>query len=190
MRALITITDPAAAALLASPTASNIVLTLIGKELSLSELARAIEAPLSLAHYHVAKCVGLGLVSVVRELPRAGRAVKRYRAAAKVFFLPSDLIVEMPDAEMTRRLRAALDRNVAKSLKGINFTHDGRNSRIELVRDPAARAKGIELWLDVGLGAADTAALIRDLEAVLARYREHDDDSAPRYLVHLAVART
>lgn len=189
MRDLLTISDRNRAAVFASPLQGKIVQTLIGEELTLSALGRVTQTPLSLLHYHLSKCLALGLVEIAREQPRAGRAIKYYRATAKTFFVPSDLLARLPGAEMTRQLREALDRNQASSVEGVNFTHDGLNPFAFLVKDPASRTTAIELWLDIGLGSADIVELIKDLEAVLNRYRARGNEGLPRHLVHLAMAR-
>lgn len=189
MREVITIRDRAAAAVFETALQAKIVQTLIGAEMTLAGLARVVQTPLNLLHYHVLKCVGLGLVEIVREKPRAGRAVKHYRATAKTFFIPAELIAKKPDTEMGRKLREALDRHQAKTVKGINFTHDGLNPRVQLVKDPAVRAPAIELWLDIGLSRTDASDLIKDLQAVMDRYRVRGREGEPRYLVHLAAAK-
>jgi DNA-binding transcriptional ArsR family regulator len=189
MRESMTISSKSAAAAFASPQKRKIVQTLIGGEMTLAALAAALPMPMSLLHYHVAACLRLGLIKVVRERRRAGRAAKVYRAAAKSFFVPSEMMVDTPGAEMTRDLRAALDRNVARSLKGVTFTHDGQNPCLFLVKEPAGRAGAIELWLNTGLSAADAAELMQDLEAVMNKFRSRGSDRQPRYLVHLAAVK-
>ncbi|MBY0421917.1 MAG: helix-turn-helix domain-containing protein [Parvularculaceae bacterium] len=186
MKDLITITDAAAASAFASTLRAKIVQTLIGEAMTLAELSHALGTRMSLLHYHVSKCVALGLVEVSHEQPRAGRALKHYRATARTFFVPVELLAKLPGSEMTRRLREALDRNQARAVEGVNFTHDGRNPCILLKRDSASASAAIELWLDVGLSAADAADLVEDLKAVLDRYRLRGDDGAHRYLVHVA----
>jgi hypothetical protein len=189
MQDRMTITDRAAAAVFAAPMQGKIVQTLIGEAMTMVALARITQMPLNLLHYHVAKYVRLGLIDVEHVTPRAGRPVKHYRATAKTFFVPSGLLAKLPGAELTRQLREALDRNQARSVEGVNFTHDGRRPCIFLVKDPASQATAIELWLDLGLTRADSAALIADLRDVVERYRGRNTDDAPRYLVHLAAAR-
>jgi predicted ArsR family transcriptional regulator len=186
MQDLIAVSNPAAAAVFAAPLPAKIVQTLIGEPLTLAALGRVVDAPMNLLHYHVKKFVALGLVEVAHEQARAGRAMKCYRATAKTFFVPAELLTRMPSAEMNRQLREALDRNQARTIEGVNFTHDGRNPRVLLKKASATRASAIELWLDAGLSRADVKELIEDLKAVMERYRSRTSDSAPRYLVHLA----
>ena len=189
MQEHIIIAKPAAAAVFASARQRAIVQTLMGSELALSELARATETPLNLLHYHVSKCVALGLIEVVREKGRAGRSVKYYRATARVFFVPAELIVETPGTAFTYKLRELLDQNLAKSLQGISFSHDGHRPRADLIKDQNAQSGAVELWLDVGLSSADAAELAEELQSVIDRFRVRGNDGAPRYLVHLAAVK-
>jgi hypothetical protein len=188
MQKLIVISKPSAAAVFASARQRKIVQTLISEELTLGALSRATQTPLNLLLYHVAKCIGLGLIEIVRHQRRAGRAVKYYRATAKTFFVPAELIAEMPGTGLTEQLRMSLDRCLSNSLEGINFTHDGRTPRAHLVKD-SLKSIPIELWLDVGLGSADAEQLAVELQSVVDRFRARGNKRQPRHLVHLAAVR-
>jgi predicted ArsR family transcriptional regulator len=183
------IADKAAAAIFASARQRQIVQTLIGAELTLSALARETQTPLNLLHYHIAKGIRLGLVEVVRQTQRAGRPVKYYRATARDFFVPAELIVTLPGTGLAQQLRAALDQSLTRSLRGISFTHDSQAPRAHLIRDKVERAAALELWLDVGLSRADADDLAAELQAVVDRFRSRQSVTEPRYLVHLAMVR-
>jgi hypothetical protein len=189
MREQTKIKDRAAAAVFASPLQSKIVQTLIPHAMTMAALARLIELPLSLLHYHVAKCVALGLLKVERVEPRAGRPVKHYRATARTFFVPTELLPKMPGTDMSSQLRAALDSNQARSVEGVNFAHDGLRPSVFLVKARASQATAIELWLDIGLTSAHAIELIEEMKSVMERYRVRDNPRAPRYLLHMAVAK-
>jgi Helix-turn-helix domain len=189
MREQFRITTQAAAAVFASPRQSRIVQTLIGEPLTLADLARLTDTPLNLLHYHVNKCIKLGLIRIAHAKPRAGRAMKYYRASARSFFVPAELISEWPGAERTQDLRDTLDRGNARSIEGVNFTHNGMHPCILLVKDRAATSHAVELWLDVGLSSADAVTLFEDLRQLLERYRARGKEGEPNYLVHLAAVR-
>lgn len=189
MQRQLNITDPAASAIFASARQRQMIQALIGAELTLSELARITQAPLNLLHYHVAKAIRLGLIEVIRETRRAGRAVKHYRATASTFFVPAELIVSLPGTGLAQQLRNELDQSLVRSLQGISFTHDGQAPRAHLVKETAARAAALELWLDVGLSRTDADALAAELQAVVDRYRPLQNAAEPRYLIHLAMVR-
>jgi hypothetical protein len=189
MQDIVRITNPEAAAVFESPLQGRIVQTLIPDSSTLGELSRAMQTPMNLLHYHISKCIKLGLVEVERVEPRPGRPVKHYRATAKTFFVPTELLAKMPGAEMTRQLRIALDENQARSVEGVNFTHDGRRPSIMLEKSRKSQANAIELWLDIGLTNSDAIELIEELKTVLDRFRARDKENEPRHIVHMAVAR-
>jgi hypothetical protein len=186
MQNLIVVNDLAVASVFETSLSVKVVQTLIGEPLTLSALGRRVEAPLNLLHYHVRKCVALGLIEVAYEQARSGRAIKHYRATARTFFVPAELLTRMPGTDMARQLREALDLNQARTIEGVNFTHDGCGPRVFLEKVPGTRASAIELWLDVGLGKADVEQLIKDCNALVQRYCDRSNDDAPRYLVHMA----
>ncbi len=183
------IKEPLAAKVFASVRQRKIVQILMAGEKSMSELALATEMQLSLLHYHVSHCEQLGLIEIVREQRRAGRAIKYYRASAKSFFIPADLIVELPGTALTLKLRELLDQSLARSLQGVNFRHDGQRPRADLVTDPDLQTGAVELWLDVGLTSAHAAELAKELQALVDRFRARADETAPRHLVHLAAVK-
>lgn len=189
MQDQLVIGNPQAATAFASPRQRKIIQTLMAEEMTLGDLSRSLQLPLNLLHYHVGKAMALGLIAVVREQRRAGRTIKYYRATAGSFFLPAELIVEMPGTGFTQQLRDMLDQNLARSLRGIDFTHDGRSPRANLVKDPTDQAAAVELWLDIGLSRADADELAATLQAVIDRFRARGNDKEPRYLVHLAAVR-
>jgi hypothetical protein len=190
MQDVLTVKDEAAAAVFASLQQRKIVQTLIPQALTLSALAKATQTPMSLLHYHVSKCMKLGLIHIERTEPRAGRAIKHYRAAARTFFVPSALLPSMPGAEMTRQLRDVLDRHQARTVQGVSYLHDERHPRLALVKDSSASSAATELWLDVGLAPADAAELFAQMRDLLDRYSKRDKPNQPRYLVHMSSART
>ena len=61
---------------------------------SISEAAQALEKPFRTMFYLVTKAVDLGLLKFVDTQKRKGRAMKRYRSAADVFFVPYSLMKE------------------------------------------------------------------------------------------------
>jgi hypothetical protein len=115
--------------------------------------------------------------------------MKRYRATAATFFVPAELVAELPGSAFTRQLRERLDRNLARSLKGINFTHDGQRPRGQLVRESPEPSAALELWLDAGLSGADADELAAEMQALIDRFRARGNETEPRHLVHLALVK-
>lgn len=186
-RAIISSTD--AAAIFASARQRLIVQLLINAELSLGALAQATQMPMSLLHYHVSKCLAAGLIQVIREQRRAGRAIKYYRATAKSFFVPTGYIATLPGTGLAQQLRDSLEQNLAQTLSGVEFTHDGQSPLTYLRKEVARRGVAVELWLDIGLSSADSEELFATLQSVADRFRARASGSDPRYLVHLAAVK-
>lgn len=183
------IANSQAAAIFSSARQRLIVQSLISSELSLGSLARIAKMPMSLLQYHVLKCIAAGLVEVVREQRRAGRAIKYYRATAQSFFVPITYITTLPGTSLARTLRELLDQNLANTLSGVEFSHDGQNPHIVLKKDMARRAAAIEFWLDLSLGKDDAEEVFASLKAVADRFRDRACDKGARFLVHLAAAK-
>jgi DNA-binding transcriptional ArsR family regulator len=188
LRETLQIADPRAAAVFATPRQRKMVLLLIDKERSLSELSRLTEAPLNLLHHHIRKFIRLGLVRVVREEGRSGAPIKFYRASARAFFVPAELIEAEPPTGRSAQLRDALAQSLARALQGVVYSHDGQGPRMRLVRDPEAQSVATELWLEIHLSRADAAALADELRALLHRFESRPQKAQRRYLVHAAIA--
>lgn len=190
MEARVTITTKAAAAVFASPRPRKILLALVGRELSLSQLASATEAPLNLLHHHVTRMVALGLARIERVEPRAGRPIKYYRAAAASFFVPAELSRAVPGEALNRRLRGILQASLARSIEGCAYSAEGGRPRMRLVRSEEGQETAAEFWLELRLGRAQARALAEDLRAVLRRYEVLSSPNQPVTIVHAAVARS
>jgi len=83
-----TVSDPQAAAVLTNPEALEWLKPFIGCALSVSEAARQEGANTNTMYGWVKRLEAVGLIRVVSEEPRKGRAIKRYRAVADTFFVP------------------------------------------------------------------------------------------------------
>lgn len=189
MKDRIIVDSQAAAAVFASERQRKIIQALMATRLTLVALSGVVALPLSLVHYHVSKLMRLGLIEVVEEQRRAGRAQKVYCAAAKEFVVPAELIVELPGTGLAQQMREALNRHLARSLVGVSFTHDGQRPRANLLKDPAQTGAALELWLDMGLRASDAAELALEMQALADRFRARGDNLQPRYLVQLVAVR-
>lgn len=83
-----TVSDPRAAAVLTDPNALEWLRPFIGCDLSVGEAARQEGVNPNTLYGWVKRLEAVGLIRVVREERRKGRAVKRYRAVADAFFVP------------------------------------------------------------------------------------------------------
>jgi len=188
VRETVRIVDPRTAAVFSAPRQRKIVLSLVDDERSLSQLARLTETPLNLMHHHIRKFLQLGLVRISRAEARAGAPIKYYRATARAFFVPAELIPAQPDAALTSQLRDLLARSLARTIRGAVYTHDGRGPRMHLVRDAAPRLVATELWLELRLSEVDAATLAAELRALLHRFEERSGKTGRRCLIHAAIA--
>ncbi|HEV2532284.1 winged helix-turn-helix domain-containing protein [Phenylobacterium sp.] len=184
----IEIDDPRAARPFTVPRQRRILLSLIPQARSLSELSRLTDTPLNLLHHHVARFLRLGLVTMARQQPRAGAPIKYYRANARSFVVPAELMASSPGAGMAGQLREQLDRSLSQAVTGFVFTHDDQGPRMRPRRDPELRARAAELWLDLRLSDADAELFSRELSGLLHRFEARAQPSQPRYIVHAAFA--
>jgi len=188
MRETLDITDPRAAAVLTHPRQRRILLLLVDRARPLSELSRLTDAPLNLLHHHVRKLVSLGLARIEREQSRAGSPVKFYRATARAFFVPAELMNDAPGAGLNAELREALARSLARSLKGTLYFHDGQGPRMRVVKEPDRRGVAAETWLELHLSDSAATDLAREIRALLERFQSRAGAGHRRYLVHAAIA--
>ena len=188
MRESLNVADPRAAAVLENARQRRILLLLVDRARSLSELSQLTEAPLNLLHHHVRKLISLGLVRIEREQARSGAPVKLYRATARSFFVPAELMKQAPGASLELQLRESLARGLALSLRGAVYFHDGQGPRMRLVREPDPRATASETWLELHLSDAAATDLAREVRALLERFRSRPGKGRRRYLVHAAIA--
>jgi hypothetical protein len=188
MRENLDIADPRSAAVLENPRQRRILFLLVDRARSLSELSRLTRAPLNLLHHHVRKLISLGLVRIEREEPRAGAPIKLYRATARGFFVPAELMKQGPGESLSMQLRESLARSLALSLQGAHYFHDGQGPRMRLVKDPDRRAVAAETWLELHLSESAASDLAREIRAVLDRFQSRPGKGGRRYLVHAALA--
>jgi DNA-binding transcriptional ArsR family regulator len=182
------IADRRAAAVFGAVRQRHILLELIAAERSPAELSRLTDTSLSLLHHHMRNLLRLGLVRLVRTERRAGAPIRRYRAAARSFFVPAELMAANPGVAMNERLRARLDRSLAGAVKGAIYSHDGSGPRMRLVAEPSTRGLASELWLELRLSRDDAEELAGDLRRLFKRYAARGSRAPHRYLVHAAMA--
>lgn len=82
------ICDPQAVRLLLDPETLTCLGALLGQARSVSQVARQVGGSVRAVHYRLQTLLACGLVYVLREDRRAGRAVKVYQAVAEAYFVP------------------------------------------------------------------------------------------------------
>ena len=102
------ITDPALAKALAHPLRTRILASLEGRTASPSELSEELDASLGVLSYHVRRLVALGLVKLVKRVPRRG-AVEHYYTATARPRITSATWGKTPTIVKQATVRAAVD---------------------------------------------------------------------------------
>src|SRR5690606_17907462 len=114
----LTVRDARAAEALVDPTTLRHLAPFLGRDRSVAEAARETGEKPNTTLRRVRRFVDMGLLRVWREVPRAGRPVKRYRAVADVFFVPFDATgaesLEAALAERDAYWERLLRRNVVR----------------------------------------------------------------------------
>lgn len=198
--------DPAAADLLVNPYTLRQLEPFLGREATVSEAARDSGDKPNTVLARLRRFTKLGLVAVVREQKRAGRAIKVYRSTADVFFVPFEAtraetleaLMAERDGYYERLLRRGVVRARSESVGswGTRVYRDARG-RLQLqmaltpgenltLLDPGQPAV-LSAWRDsVYLDYPDAKALQRELFALLERYQQKE--GAQRYIVRLGLA--
>ncbi len=182
------IDDDRRAAAFSSPLRRRLVLSLVPREQSVKELSDCLGVEMKRLHYHVTALLALGLVTIAREQPRAGRPVKFYRAASRSFLVLDNVASTAPADALASSLREALQQQRERSSGGFLYDADA-NGRLRMRRVEARGrhpAAAIEQWRVMKLSGADSARLAQELSECVARYA--DSPSGQAYIVHLAVA--
>ena len=98
------------------------------KECTLSEAAETLGIKLSTLSYRIGKLVRLGLLQVVREEARPGRAIKYYRSSASRFFVPFRLTSNVSLEALLETLYAPIQalalRELARNIMALSEEFD------------------------------------------------------------------
>ena len=198
--------DPLGAACLIDPKALAYLAPFTGRERTASEVAAELGVTLPRLHYQLTRLLGAGLIQVVREVPRAGRALKVY-GAAPAFFVPFEATdhetLEAAISRATRAWQQRFVRSVVYSVLeipgrwGLRVFRDETGVLVlepghapdrpwDLLADdsPAVLPGG---WAtDLQLDFEDAKALQRELAAIGRKYLGRG--GSQRYLLQLNLA--
>ncbi len=200
------VTDERAAEVLTDPTTLRQIAPFLGRTLSVGEAARETGEKANTTLKRVQRFEQLGLLEVAEAVPRAGRAVKRYRSTADVFFVPFEAThaesLEAALAERDAYWERLLRRNVVRGRRealgdwGTRFYRDERGHlQVQTAVTPEANATTLDadapatlsLWRDqLQLDFADAKELQREMFALVQRYQRRS--GAQRYLVRMGLA--
>jgi DNA-binding transcriptional ArsR family regulator len=161
-----------------------LLLAFVGRERTLSEVAESTGMALNLLHHHVTRLVRHGLVEVVGERRRAGRAIRYYRATHDSFFVPSHLVARSLGATLGKEIRRALD-DAAAGRGGmmIDLDEEGR-PRVRPVGDDAS-SHPWEMWRVLKLDKKSAARFAAEVKALVQRYSS-EPPGKETFLFHAA----
>jgi hypothetical protein len=211
-----TITDPKAAETIADPRQLRYLKPFVGCSGTVAVVARALGVSPHRMLYQVRRLLRLGLIEVVREEQRAGRAVRHYRAVADGFFAPFSLTeLDSPEqlaGQMSGESRVMLEAQVSRAwmAAGGDFREwgvtvyrapDGKvNTSVVPAPAPHAPRDFLKALLEsaspavwdsyvaLALSRDDAKALQRELATLAGRYRSREQPGVPTHLIRLAMA--
>ena len=203
---ILVVSDEAAADLVTDPRTLHPFAPFLGRERTVSQAAEEAGENANTTLKRVQRYLELGLLELVRELPRAGRAVKLYRSSADVFFVPYEAqsaeSLETALAERDRFWEQLLRENVVRARREAVGAYGTRiyrdpHGRVQVqtavtptenftTLDPAGPA-ALSAWRDsVYLDFEDAKQLQRELFELLLRYQRKR--GAQRYIVRVGMA--
>jgi DNA-binding transcriptional ArsR family regulator len=183
---------PRHAAAFSHPLRLRILMLCAAQESSLSELQKKLNVPLNRLDYHVRRLLEAGLLLVSRTEPRAGRAIRYYRSAAKSFLVPQDRLPELPSERRSSELRQSLSNELGRGDERHVLYSAGPEGKVLVRLTPqggSPSARGMELWRLMKLSSKQRALLGRELNQLLERYAGSPQEAGSEsYLVHAAFA--
>ena len=82
------VSDPVQARFLTDPAKKRFLLPFLARERRIAQAAEEVGCSINRMLYQVRTLAGCGLLRIVREEPRAGRAVRVYRSVHEAYFVP------------------------------------------------------------------------------------------------------
>jgi DNA-binding transcriptional ArsR family regulator len=160
------ITDPSLAKALAHPLRTRILAALEDRTASPSELASELGAPLGVVSYHVRRLAGLRFLKLVKRVPRRG-AVEHYYTAVAGPHITSSAWGSTPALAKQAMISSVLT-DVGRRAADAATTGGFDDSLSHISRTPVTLDR--EGWKEAA----------RELDALLARIREIEAESAQR----------
>lgn len=181
---------PQAAAVFTDSRLRRILLQFARRPRSLAEVARELALDVKPLHHAVTKLRRLGLLQVVEERARAGRAIKFYRCTGASFFIPTALTPVPFSRGLAKELQDAIARDAAATIEGMVFGLDAQGRVAgRVVRRRGAGDPPLDSWRILRLSAPRARQLKQELAQVLDRFQQDADAGGEVYLVHTGMAR-
>ena len=194
----LTVKRPKAIELLSNRKALHFLMPFLGAEHTLTSAAAALGKRPSTVAYWVPRFVDAGLLIHLGDEQRAGRAMPRYRAAARTFVIPFRLLpfegrVALLDGgrlTVMNKLLDGVDEQLAKVGDfGLRVSAPVDGGIAVHTTDDAARAKQpfTDSWFRVNLTERDAIEFATRLDEL---FEEYADRSGPnRYYGHVGLVR-
>lgn len=200
------VSDTHVADLLMSPVTLRQLEPFLARDATVGEAAAVLGDRPNTVLKRVQRFEALGLLAVVRETPRAGRAIRVYRSTADAFFVPFEatsaesfeVALGERDAYWEDLLRSNVVRARRQALPSWGtriYRDDAGRLQIQMAvtphenTDPTAPGSppALSAWRDrVYLDYDDAKDLQRELFELLLRYQRKG--GAQRYIVHVGLA--
>ena len=166
----------------------RLLLSMVRRTRTVSEIAVAEEMPIGRAYQVVKQLERHGLARVEREEKRGGRAIRHYRAVAGSFLVPLEYVSGSPGAGLAAETRARLDDELSRTEeRGILFYVDADGDPLVSWFGNRQRRRPVaEFWQILRLRDADALELIGEMEALLRRYQERAQEGRV-FLIHGAI---
>lgn len=195
---------------LADPEVRRVLVPFVGQERTVSRAAAELGMGVNALLVRVRRFVRLGLLVVMREVPRKGRAVKVYRAIADGFFVPYTASpFDTPEAWLVAdyvareqklaqgAMRAGLSwgeargtltfgKRVFKHPNGILEADFGFSFEAGADLLEADAPAVVSYFVETDLNEASAKELQRELHELLGRYKRRGEGK--RYLLRLGLA--
>lgn len=201
MPTTLTINDPRVAACLAAGRGTLFLAPYFAGPSSVTEAAAYLHETVAKTHYWTRRWCDLGLLAVVEEIPRGGRAIKQYAAVADEFVVPPELLPEnllLQQLERgTREMHDALVRAAPESAYGgLLKVHKPKGSRHVHNDRLAATASGapkrgdaVHTEFSIALSPDEARAACAELEALRDKWIQRADQTGKTtHLFILAMA--
>jgi len=199
------VADARQAALLLNVELRQVILPMMQRACSASELARELGIGVQRAHYLIGRLQAAGVAELVSVQPRAGRPIRRYRVAPR-WFVPFEVTgADTLEAFLASQILPHMQRFVGLSVQqiaaefsewGYWLEQEGVSSHLRMGdANGAAMAlfEGDEPFLlnigTVWLSAEHATQLKRRLLSVLSEFWGLHDAAQPAYTIGLQLAR-
>ncbi|GEM45388.1 hypothetical protein DC3_10230 [Deinococcus cellulosilyticus NBRC 106333 = KACC 11606] len=195
------------AAFLMDPIKRERIRPFLGQENTVKGAAEELGISISLMHHHTKRMLDLGLIQVVREVPRAGKAIFWYASVADAFYVPFSLTPfetmqaaylkgEKPWQErfIEGLLKVALHLETPEKTWGVLIRRD-HHGDFDVTSSIGPDQEAPDLpgaqwsnWTEIHLTPDEALALRMELQNLWLRYR--GKKNGQRYLLRLGLAKT